>query len=339
MPPASNTGAQNTLKNRVLLDWCAFTVPVGIVIQNLLMIPFDYFEELPKGANGYKRQATFSGITIQWDGQEGMGIHIEMTGKGCRTYEGLHGDVWRALFIEVKENGGHFTRIDLALDDFEKKIMMRTIESKVRRGHVRSRWRDARVLNKINLEEGVHIGRTVYFGSSSSRITARFYDKALEQRAKGVTDNIPEHWVRCEMQCRDERAEKIVQYLIELYYAPFGELVSMFLRNYLEFVNPNKLDRNKSRWMVSQWWDDFLVETGKLKLTIKPEKRDLDKVKLWLENQVAASLAMLCVDGQGKVKSLENVFTLAMDGVKKLRSKHLSIVRDSEIKKESLKAL
>lgn len=337
-PPYSNTGAQNTRNNRVLLDWCGFTLSVEkfekLYVQNLLLIPFDYFSELPKGANGYKKQAIFHGITVQWDGNEGMGIHIEMSGTGCRTFEGLHGNPWGLLFLEILEKGGHFTRIDLALDDFEKKLFMKSIESKTRKAHVRSRWKDARILNKVNLQEGMYLGRTIYFGSPSSRIIARFYDKALEQKSKG-NDDVPEHWVRCELQCRDDRAEMVAKYIVDMPFLPLGELVSQFIRNYLEFLTPVKFDSNKSRWPVCGWWNEFLLYTGKLKLTQDPRKRDLEDIKHWLENQVSASLAMLSYNSHGELRSLEEVIQLAIDGKHKLKDKHLKIIHEYEIRLEA----
>lgn len=328
-PPYGNTGAQNTKSNRVLLDWCGFTVIDRKFIPDLLLIPWDYFSELPKGANGYKKQAVYHGITVLWDGSENMGVHVEMSGTGCRTFEGLHGNVWGLLFMQVFEIGGSFTRLDLAIDDFEGKLHMRTIESKIRHAHVRSRWKDARILNKVCLQDGVYHGRTIYFGSPSSRILSRFYDKALEQRSKGVED-VPNHWVRCELQCRDDRALMVAQYIAEFSSEHIGELAAMFIRNYLEFLNPLKSDSNKSRWLVCLWWDDFLEFTGKLKLTIEPKKRNLDDIKFWLQSQVSASLAMLSYGSDGHLKSLEEVMDLTIAGKDKLKDKHLRIIREFE---------
>lgn len=330
-PPYSNTGAQNTMKNRVILDWCAFTVIDRKFIPNLLNIPWSYFSELPRGGNGYKKQATFSGITVQWDGNSDMGVHIEMSGTGCRTFEGLHGDVWSLFFMELLECDAKFTRIDIALDDFEGLLHMRTLESKIRKAYVRSRWKDARILNKIKLESGIYQGRTIYFGSPQSRILARFYDKALEQKSKGV-ENVPDHWVRCELQCRDDRALKVAQYISDLSTQFLGDLSAMFVRNYLEFLNPLRGDTNKSRWPVCSWWDSFLVYTGKLKLTTEPKKKGLDDVRQWIVSQVSASLAMLSFNSKGELVSLEDVVSIALDGKDKLKDKHLRIIKEYERK-------
>lgn len=54
-PPYSNTGAQNTLKNSVIIDWCGFTVLDEKHVFDILGIPKTEFTELEKGLNGYTK--------------------------------------------------------------------------------------------------------------------------------------------------------------------------------------------------------------------------------------------------------------------------------------------
>ena len=52
-------------------------------------------------------------------------------------------------------------------------------------------------------------GRTMYYGSKHSDIRIRVYEKGLEQRGKGVPDDMaPENWIRVELQSRPRKARK-----------------------------------------------------------------------------------------------------------------------------------
>lgn len=56
---------------------------------------------------------------------------------------------------------------------------------------------------------GRNTGRTMYYGSKDSDIRIRVYEKGLEQRGKGVPDDMaPEGWIRVELQSRPRKARK-----------------------------------------------------------------------------------------------------------------------------------
>ena len=116
-PPTGNTGAENT-SLASLIDWCAFTLKDSDSLEKVLSvigIPYQDFIEMPKGGLGYKRQLRNGNIAIFEDGAEGMGIHIEMSGKGCREFDSFTGN-WRGMFWRGHGLFGHLSPAAVAID-------------------------------------------------------------------------------------------------------------------------------------------------------------------------------------------------------------------------------
>ena len=98
----------------------------------------------------------------------------------------------------------------------------------------------------------------MYFGSPTSDIRLRFYDKAAERHRDDV-----DHWVRAEVQLRDERAFKAIENIVD--FKDVSVVVLGILNEYLRFVEPSE-DTNKSRWETAAWWTAFLDRVDKVKL-------------------------------------------------------------------------
>ena len=348
----------NQQKIVATLDWVGFTVPSETDIYALLGIPFENFIADLRGNMGYSKMAIYGNIKVYYEGRIEMGTHVEMTGKGCREFEGHHKDdwLWIRLFNEVFQNKGKFTRCDVALDDYHGFLNMNTIKRKVKSGLVRSNFKSGINYEVFKLADGSKEGHTVYFGSPNSRIRVRIYDKRMQQiesrnkqdaglnklkerlkieqddlqrasielKVAEMADNleelnkIPDHWVRTEIQARDERANSIawcVRSCMEI-----KEIVSSVLRNYIAFCEPSP-DQNKSRWLVSPWWDEFLNYAESLSLSLMPETRTRKKVKEWVSRQVAPTLASMCIDKDGNV-DFEDIHKLVFRNLYRLKDKH-----------------
>lgn len=327
-PPSSNTGAERTDKSRVMLDWCGFTVPSENHAFSCLGIEKESFTPLESGAMGYSKTYILGHIKIYYEGSIDMGCHVDMSGQGCREFESFKIPWWE-LASKVFQCSGKFTRIDLALDDFDKRLRLTTMEAKIRRGAVSSIFKKARSLKEYLIEDGSFTGKTLYFGSSTSRLQIRVYDKTLEQISKG-NEEVPEFWVRIEMQCRNERAQSIATYLIFDQGKDIGTLYKQFLSHYLNFLI-RRSDSNKRRWPVCDWWLSFLDNLPGLKLTICPKPRTIESISRWINSQVSPSLALLSVDSEGKLSDLTNVFDITSSGVSRLTPKDLEIVKNYEI--------
>jgi len=171
-PPYSSTGVENTVNLVALLDWFAFTIPVIEPLKacELLGILADEFIKMPKGGNGYLSQVKCGDITILSGGTAEMGCHVVLSGKGCRQYEARFGNVWPELIKKVFDQGGHFARIDVALDDYADRLSLAQINEKVDKREVISKFKTFRRHEEIDLTSPAfeNEGNTVYFGSKLS---------------------------------------------------------------------------------------------------------------------------------------------------------------------------
>ena len=226
-----------------LIDWCSFTVPeefsLWSVLDTMGMDESDFIE-IQKGGLGYKTMKRNGNISIFSDGKEGMGIHILMTGQGCREFESWsrsdlfdeNSHRWRDLISKVFMVEGHFTRLDVALDDRNGLFSLEEAQEKMKKREVRTRFRKGRTTESYDFsDETSKDGKTIYFGSPKSDIQIRIYDKAAQMCHDGV-------WIRTELECRNERANMLALFLSNT--DEIGIIAAGVLKNYLAFVEPFK---------------------------------------------------------------------------------------------------
>ncbi|MHB1955318.1 MAG: replication initiation factor domain-containing protein, partial [Sulfobacillus sp.] len=131
-----------------------------------------------------------------------MGIHIQITGQGCRALE-AEGRVtdWEAFINEIEALQGRVTRIDGALDDRAGILDMRRIYEAWINGHATSHYKTMQAqMPKLSLGCGDPnpVPETLYFGDPREGISGiRVYNKQVEQIAKGHED--PGPWIRVEL--------------------------------------------------------------------------------------------------------------------------------------------
>lgn len=321
-PPTSNTGAETPKSGlEALIDWCSFTFPFDDLgqVQSLLRMSATDWVQMPKGGKGYKAQLRCGNISIFYDGTPDMGIHVNMTGQGCRQYEALFGNSWSELIKRVFEAGGHFTRLDGAIDDFHGFFSVDQIEEKVKGRDVKGRFKKARGYTDYDLtsEPGEGDGKTIKFGSGESNIQIRIYDKAAQQGVDQV-------WIRTEIQCRDERADALARQIMS--DNNLGHLLAGVLCNYINFVEPSN-DTHKDRWPVSSWWSEFLGDVEKVRLTILKAAKTIEEKMEWVDRQVSTTLALIGLYLKGKGTDIyEFVSEMLIEGEKRLKPHHEALL-------------
>lgn len=328
-PPYYNMGVEptsgykeNPADNRVskdlvcLFDWLSFTIKKNIsvdyIISDFLKMNSADFIELDKGNYGYKRQIANGNVRIYSDGKEDMGIHVQLSGQGCRQVEeSLNGD-WLTLLKKIIEADGTFSRCDIAVDDKIGILDITKIQKKTEKKEYVSRFNNWNITTSCKTDSDKY-GKSIYFGSEKSDIRLRFYDKAVEQGVDG-------HWVRTELQMRDERANNAI--LLYLSGKTIGEIVTGVLKNYIRFVDPST-DSNKWRWKTSKFWDKFIADAEILRLTEGQKERTLDDVYTWINKSVAPSLALLVMASNGDLTMIHDMIT---EGSKRLKPKHYALL-------------
>lgn len=213
----------------VIIDWLEFTVLKCQLdtVMEILELKIEDFSPLSKGRFGYHHQLKwndgnvfimFTSINDRVDADakinEKSGIHVMITGQGCRQFSTSHNLNELIIALSARDHV-NFTRIDLAIDDYESHIINFTcIHDHALRGHFTSRWSKWDEVNSRQTSSNEYLGRTMYFGSQQSDLFCRIYDKTLERKANADED-IDTEWTRLELVYRKERASMLVKYLVD----------------------------------------------------------------------------------------------------------------------------
>lgn len=276
------------------IDWLQFTVKeneeneydltyADVIAHHLKLDVFDFTES--KGMYGYKSCQQYQNIRVFFDGSIDMGIHVQISGKGCRYLESqIDGFDWNDYLGWLVFNGVKFTRIDVAIDQ-DKYFDVDKIKKHIEKNRLVTRFRtyDPRSIKRIS--DGKPLSNTIYFGSRSSLLFIRIYDKGLESDGElNVT--------RLEIVMRDERANEFVsQYLKADNFYNLSYLTIKVLNNYLRFVNGDAT--RKERATVCKWWLDFIGHMEKISLGKGKGVITLERVCKWFEKQVSSSLKLI----------------------------------------------
>jgi len=330
-PSYCNTGAQNTdpiekvFKNRVLIDWLEFTMPIHFNWKSLklyLKKPDAEYTECERGLHGYPRQYLLENIKILTGATDDMGHHVIFSGSAIRALSVSLDEIIHFVF----HAGGKFTRCDVACDDFTGQVTVAKCVENLKTGLSTSIFKQFRIMESGTVSTGSYTGQTVYLGSPSSRVLVRIYDKAAEQvtsfNGNFIGPQVP--WTRAEIQLRKERAQNFIK---ELHAdgLNMGSLAEQILNKYVQFREKTD-DKNKSRRPLCQWWSDFLNTTQKLSLTTEKVIKTAHDVKDWFSRQVAPAFAML-LEAFGP-KELQRI---TLEGRRRMSPRHKEMLTLSKI--------
>jgi phage replication initiation protein len=321
-----------------IIDWLSFTVKQfegknaapKAVIQEILNLDFDMFQP-SHGGYGYKKQFIYNSIKIYYDGQEDMGVHVQISGEGIRYLETTQKNFnWSEfLYMLVNWYNVKLTRLDIAVDEMEGIIDLEYLEQKMKNGEVVSRWKQGEPRQKHKLINGEGMGKTLYFGNRPSDILCRFYDKRKQMQDKYEAQGLelPTHWIRCELEMRGERAANFpVEYYNTVKEKGFGTLFFEVLNNYMRVTDKGN-DTNRSRWKNCEMWDRFIEAVSKLKLTLRKAMTKIEDSYIWVKKSVAPTLHMLFKASGG---DLDTILELIKDGGKRLSKKHIMMLQEYE---------
>lgn len=233
-------------ENLILFDWLTFTSHADSPesLMQLLGLQDVPWQKMEKGRNGYRQRYFFENISILYDGAENMGICVDMSGTGCRAFETYSKINWQELMEILHFGSGDYnvTRLDMAFDDHTGILDIDELRDDTDDHLYVSRSRTWKV-------EYGSAGTTIYHGSPKSNMYIRIYDKAAERDLEGI------HWIRVEMQMRDEIATGFIDGLM---IHPTGVQFRGVLHNYLRYVVNPGTDENMSRWPMAEYWDQLL---------------------------------------------------------------------------------
>lgn len=333
-------GADATFRNglSVCVDWLSFTMPeIEDPIDVIELLGYsDVDFRASSGRYGYKSAYVcllHDGLTILYDGNEGMGVHVDISGSaiasvlqsyydsrlmistpfGEMAYEAA--DLASSILSDLLNDillVGKITRLDLAIDDIGAEYFaLDEVEELLEIGACVTRFKEYRI-QKSKSFGGKTSGNTVYLGSRSSACMIRIYDKKLEQNAKLKKSGEPlleEEWVRWELELKDERAISAAKILCS--GKPLGDVAIGILSNYVRFINLDNTRR--SRCSTLEKWDTFISGVVGLKLYQAAEPKTIRDKKAWIWRQVARSLAAIVKADGGDMSFLYSVLVHGND--------------------------
>lgn len=324
--PMANRDVENTIppENRSLIDWASFTFKLDDphVVANIIGLDAALFTAMPFGFSGYRKSLKLGNISIYFDGRDDMGCHVEMTGQGCRLFEGHFPDnPWQKLFQTILAANGKFTRLDLAIDNVDGALTLEKVSAAIQDhdNSIKTQLGEWRRIQKGSFDKGKQItGDTIYLGSAKSHLQFRIYNKAQESCIDG-------HWIRFELQLRDKRAHEAAKLFAS--GEPVGTLASGIINHYFAIINPD--DSNKSRCTLQSWWAEWLESTEKIRLATAEAVKLVSDTMDFIKRQYAPSLAMINKHlGTAPFKSF--VQEILADGTERMNAKHERILAASE---------
>lgn len=232
---------------------------------------------------------------------------VVFTGQGSTELAEKWDTDWVAIFTTLKEYGGiNFTRLDLALDDYDETVRFSDIEKKLNKGHYRSSRKSYNIV-KTSDQNGKSLGQTIYIGNARSQngsrgnVYARFYDKKAQYESKNelFPTEVRDHWAktgkevwqRYEISYSKKYAVKIIDEFLQ--GDKIDKIFKKSLRNLLEILTPRRGDTNKSRWYKTKWWEKFLEYDETMDFSLAERDVMLGDLLEWLRVAVLPSLSLL----------------------------------------------
>lgn len=294
----------------IIIDWLEFTILQASALDwafAFLCVDSANFEDLTKGGLGYKRQLYYNNIRIYFDGNEGMGTHIQISGKGCRYLESQGKNLYKMLYTLHDMDNINLTRLDLALDTTDN-ILSKMLDS-ISNNLFSSRSQSIRVISSYT--NSYLQADTLYIGSRSSLLMVRVYNKALEQ-------GLDADWYRIEIVFKKERIRLAVPFLRQGVPHAFAGILNNYFRP-LEC-----LKSQKCRSPTADYWVDFLGSVAKISIFEQPQAPSIEDKYAWIVSQVEPTIAMLSL-AFGNSQWLS---ALAERGKDRLREKDYKLIQN-----------
>ncbi len=300
LPPVGNTGGKVTGELKV--DWLNLVFPASNreAVLDLVRPMLGDCEDKPTGMHYYSRSAG-------WE----VGAVLAWTPGGEHFLLSLNGDSMNFFPLPVLfafcnaacALRGKCTRLDIAYDDFARRVPMDTIRQAAEAGnfnHFRV-WSDQKETKRGKgiTGDSLTFGRK---GKEGSGLQVFIYDKALE--SKGTINSI-----RFEARYFKEKADLIFDCLISSFTI---EAFECKLKNYvggsIDFVERG-IHRHKDRMPRLSWWQQIVDDLGQARVVVRKVIPPLEETVMnWIKPAVMPILALVAEiidagghDGEGIV--------------------------------------
>lgn len=292
------------IKLMALVDWLTVSFESDfdymLLIRILNMNYSDFQEFRGSRFRNEFRLSSEQGIDIHYSVDNPKELVLDISGQGCRWLERHWRDMqetevyqtgylrkpvnWFQLLNWLLANEAYaFTRIDLAIDDFQGYLDIGNMAKLTDNGRTtQHKLRSYKYVLSGVTNRGERTGQTLYLGKPGGEIVFRFYDKLAERQAKNklLHEDIT-FWNRYEVCMRHKKATELVK-LLASGDLQIGPTVMALMKHYLCFKQNNGKGVNISRWKYAKWWSDFLCLVEPLKLTVDTKEDSFYKSRDWV---------------------------------------------------------
>lgn len=312
-----NSDILNELKCSI--DWLEFTVFDHTLVYLLDKLGYNAADFIPlaKGAIGYRNMMRHSieNIYVYYNGNKDMGIHVKITGSSVMyslqayvstisvlTPFGTIGyyidfekfNSFLPAYIEFILSIGRFTRIDLAIDDIGcRYFSCSDVLELLKKNLCVSKFRSYQTTERNSISDNSSEGMTVYFGSRTSDVMLRLYDKGKEQK-------VDYEWYRWELEIKHDKADMIAQKIIQA--DRLGAVAIGLLSNYVRFIEYDATRRE--RCSMHPVWSRFVKDVETIGLTLQKGHKTVEDKEDWIKRQCLPTIAGLAKYYQGDMAFL-----------------------------------
>ena len=229
---------------------------------------------------------------------------ILLSGQACREFEKYFGGKYFVLFdfltksheeLQFRKLNGHFTRFDIAIDDYTgKEFDIYDHKSYAEFFHWSGSYRTIDI--RYGAKKTGNISTTGYsatFGSPKSNQYQQ-YDKKLEQESKNKMFIGSDVWYRHEMRFVKPKSDKVVKLYMQNYInRTLNIFAFQLLKSCIDFKIVSK-DSKKDRLPTLPSWDKFCNYVKKIDLKQDlPSEASFEKKQTWFEKNLSTSMTQL----------------------------------------------
>lgn len=325
-PPYSNTGVNRTKGVEVGFDYLAGSLHCDFseLLARCEKFLSEQFVKQEHGTKWYREiwrspsGAKLYRLPVAAGSHHGLSFSGAVVGR-FNPVEFLN------FIVELVQNYGFkASRIDIRLDDYDRRLSLDAIGMAARSGNFYGlrRWADL-----ASGERGKgNVGRTVTFGSRGEKGSGkyqRFYDKFVE--SLGKIDAI-----RCEAEFTGKQAQNLVANLVLGlgYDCDPGVLAGLLRSLCCGLVDFRQRDASgrKDRSVRFDWWEEFLDGNSPVRLSLPVVVRTLEQKRAAFEKQYASMFAVF-VNSQPDAQIAQLwIHELIHKGECKMNEKHHALV-------------
>lgn len=281
----------------LLIDYLTFSVrnvPLGRLLRIFGIAEVEYTEANSRMI-GYRHGLYSKGIQVFYGGEQG--ICISLSGTGCRRLESLHPNLNWSKYIGLIYRHYprcHISRLDIACDERDGILKYNRLAKHSLERYYVSRFH--RPLVSGGREEAV------IWGSPTSMIRIRIYNKALERNVDG-------HWMRCELQLRDDAATSFCREWFS--GSDLGTTFSGIVINEVRYTKQKNTGINTNRLETAAYWRKFLNGAERLKMAYpKGLVYNMERLEDYVFGQAGKSLAVWLEANGGDVDLMQQRIAL-----------------------------